>query len=69
MRKMSIRTLWKELKEKTAHRVRAGDVGALTTHGTFAHTDQKRKMIVIRLDKLALVREPLRTSGLKEAAG
>jgi hypothetical protein len=57
-----------ETKEKTAHRVRAGDVGALTTLGTFARTDQKRKMIVIRLDRMALVREPLRTSGLKEGA-
>jgi hypothetical protein len=39
-------------KEKTAHRVGAGDVGALTTLRTFARTDRK-KMMVINLDRLA----------------
>jgi hypothetical protein len=28
-----------EMKEETAHRVRAGDVGAPATLGSFAHTD------------------------------
>jgi hypothetical protein len=43
-----------ETKEKTEHRVRAGDVGALTTLVTFACTDRKRRMMVIHLDRLPL---------------
>jgi hypothetical protein len=30
------------MKEETAHRVRAGDVRAQATLGSFAHTDQKK---------------------------
>jgi hypothetical protein len=42
-----------EAKDKTAHRVGAEDAGALTTLGTFSLTDRYRRMIVIRLDRLA----------------
>jgi hypothetical protein len=49
-------------KKITAHGVRSVDVGALTTLETFARTN-KRKMMVINLDLLAL-----RTRGHKEGA-
>jgi uncharacterized cupin superfamily protein len=39
-----------ETKEESAHRVRAGDVGATTTLGSFACTEQKRMMMVVHLD-------------------
>jgi general stress protein 26 len=41
-----------ETEEEIAHRVRAINVGALTTLGTFGHTNW-RKMVVINLDRLA----------------
>jgi hypothetical protein len=41
------------MKEETAHRVRAGDVGTVATLGSFAATDQKSRMMVINLDQLA----------------
>jgi hypothetical protein len=37
-------------EEETAHRVKAIDVGALTTLGSFACTKWKRRMMVIHLD-------------------
>jgi hypothetical protein len=40
-----------ETEKETAHRLRPMDTGALTTLGTFAHTDC-RKMSVISLDQL-----------------
>jgi hypothetical protein len=40
-------------KEETAHRVRTGDVGALTILGSFVSTKRKRRMMVINLDRLA----------------
>jgi hypothetical protein len=40
-----------ETKE-TAHRVRAVDVGTLTTLRSFASTDCKQRMMVIQLDQL-----------------
>jgi hypothetical protein len=42
-----------ETKDETAHRVRAGDVGALATLGSFVPTDWKSIMMVINLDWLA----------------
>jgi hypothetical protein len=39
-------------KEDKAHRVRAINVGALTTLRTFGHTN-RREMVVINLDLLA----------------
>jgi hypothetical protein len=39
-----------KMKEEAAHRVRARDVGALTTLGTFAPIDHKSRMMVIHLD-------------------
>jgi hypothetical protein len=52
IRKMSVRTLWRgrpPLKQKEATSgLRARDVGALTTLGTFACTDQRK--MVINLD-------------------
>jgi hypothetical protein len=47
-----------EKKEKTAHRVRAGNVGAPATLGSFAPTDRKNRMMVINLDNWHLIREP-----------
>jgi hypothetical protein len=41
-----------KMKEEMAHRG-AMNVGALTTLGTFAPTDQKSRMMVIKLDWLA----------------
>jgi hypothetical protein len=41
-----------ETEKETAHGVRAVDVAALTTVGTFGCTNQ-RKMMVINLDRLA----------------
>jgi hypothetical protein len=41
-----------ETKEETAHRVRAGDVGALATLGSFDPTDRKSRMLVINLNRL-----------------
>jgi hypothetical protein len=38
------------MREETAHRVRAGDAGALATLGSFAPTAQKSMMVVIKLD-------------------
>jgi hypothetical protein len=40
-------------KKETAPKVRAMDVGTLTTLGTFAHTNW-RKFRVVNLDRLAL---------------
>jgi hypothetical protein len=40
-------------KEEPAHTVRAGDVGAFTTLGSFACIERKRRMIVINLGLLA----------------
>jgi hypothetical protein len=42
-----------ETKEETAYRVRTGDVGALTTLGSFVCTKWKRRMMVINLDRMA----------------
>jgi hypothetical protein len=42
-----------ETKEEMAHRVRAGDLGALITLGSFACTEHKRRMMVEHLDQLA----------------
>jgi hypothetical protein len=42
-----------KIKDETAHRVRTRGVGALTTLGSFACTEQKRMMMVINLDRLA----------------
>jgi hypothetical protein len=42
-----------EMKEETAHRVRAGDVGASATLRSFACTEWKRRMMVIHLDQLS----------------
>jgi hypothetical protein len=42
-----------ETEKGTAHRVRAGDVGALATLGSFAPTNWKNRMTVINLDGLA----------------
>jgi hypothetical protein len=52
---MSVRTLWKEwppseLKEETVHEVRARDVRALATLGSPAPTNQKSRMMVIKMD-------------------
>jgi hypothetical protein len=41
-----------ETEKETAHKVRAGGVGALTTLGTSVRTDG-RTMMVIKLDRLA----------------
>jgi hypothetical protein len=41
------------MKDETAHRVGSGNVGALTTPGSFACTKQKSRMMVIHLDRLA----------------
>jgi hypothetical protein len=38
-----------EMKEETVHKISAINVGALTTHGIFGHTNW-RKMMVINLD-------------------
>jgi hypothetical protein len=37
-----------ETKEETAHRLRARDVGAPATLGSFAFTDRKSGMVVIK---------------------
>lgn len=39
-----------EIKEEITSSLRAIDVAASTILGTFAHTDQKRRMMVLRLD-------------------
>jgi hypothetical protein len=39
-----------ETKEATEHRVKARDAGASSTLGSFAYTDQKRRMMMINLD-------------------
>jgi hypothetical protein len=41
-----------DMKE-TAHRVRAGDVSAPATLGSFVPTDRKSRMMVINLDQMA----------------
>jgi hypothetical protein len=43
-----------ETKEETAHGVRAGDVGAPATLGTFAPLYRKSRIMVVHLDRLAL---------------
>jgi hypothetical protein len=58
LRKINDGTLWRvwshsETEKETAHRVRAGSVGAPATLGSFAHTDWKNRMMVITLDRLA----------------
>jgi hypothetical protein len=43
-----------QVKEETAHSLRAREVGALTMLGTFALSSQKRtKMMLVHLDWLA----------------
>jgi hypothetical protein len=51
-----------------AYTVTAGDVGALTTLGTFDPTDQESKMMGGHLDQMAPSQEPLGMSGLNEGA-
>jgi hypothetical protein len=41
-----------QTKEETISSLRAKDVGASTTRGTFARTD-RRKMMLVHLDQLA----------------
>jgi hypothetical protein len=42
-----------EMKEATAYRVRAANVGPPATLGSFSSTDWKSRMTVINLDQLA----------------
>jgi hypothetical protein len=41
------------MEKETAHRVRARDVGAPATLGSFVPTDWKNRMMVINPDRLA----------------
>jgi hypothetical protein len=55
------------MEKEIAHRVGAGNVRAPAILGSFAHTLWKGKRIYTWTD-LHLIRELLRTSGLKEGA-
>jgi hypothetical protein len=48
-------------KEETTSSLSDKDVRAMTTFGTSVHTNQ-RKVMVVHLDQLHLIREPLRMS-------
>jgi hypothetical protein len=39
-----------EMEKETAHKIRAGDVGAPATLGSIAPTDWKNRVMVINLD-------------------
>jgi hypothetical protein len=57
-----------ETKQETAHSLRARDVGASTTVGTFAGSPQERKKMVYTWSGWRFIRERLVTSGLKKGA-
>jgi hypothetical protein len=57
LQKASVQTLEEpattQVKEETAHNLRAREVGAPTTLGTLACSPRERRMMVIHLDRLA----------------